>query len=315
MPLISFFFLGLVVVSVMAQVPTLGEKSITAGPEPPSTTLMTSSTPSTTSTTSTTSNTGTSSPISVTNTMSTLSSTSSMNTPNTDRTPLTTKGKSSITPKPNDPGTTTEATTNPKSTTAKPTSGGAGDSIGFIILIIIIIVALAFGVACYVAQKRGRRYSVDFTSRPDEANIPLSTMDPELPLESVPQNGLQTFESIETTEKEPQEAEAKPEEPEEQKAEADKSVVDPSAESVAPAPSADSAEDKPKADVVEQSPAAPAEPSVEEKTDDEGAVSGKTSVESLKETNENNSNNVDLSQKTDMKLSNTFWEVPLNCPV
>lgn len=80
-------------------------------------------------------------------------------------------------------------------------------------------------------------------------------------------------------------------------AEADKSVVDPSAESAAPPPSPDSSEDKPKEDVVEQSPAAPVEPRVEEKTDDEGVVSTKTSVESLKETNENNSNNADVSQK------------------
>lgn len=73
-------------------------------------------------------------------------------------------------------------------------------------------------------------------------------------------------------------------------AEADKAVVEPSAESAAPAP--DSSEDKAKADDVESSPPAP----VKEKTDDEGVVSNKTSVESLKETNENNSNNADFSQ-------------------
>lgn len=80
-------------------------------------------------------------------------------------------------------------------------------------------------------------------------------------------------------------------------AEADKSVVDPNAESAAPTPSPDSAEDKPKEDVTEQSPPAPVEPSVQEKTDDEGAVSNQTSVESLKEANENNSNNADFGQK------------------
>ncbi len=80
-------------------------------------------------------------------------------------------------------------------------------------------------------------------------------------------------------------------------AEADKSAVDASAESAAPEPTPDSPDDKPKEDVVEPSPPAPVEPSAEEKTDDEGIVSTKTSVESLKETNENNSNNADVSQK------------------
>lgn len=85
-------------------------------------------------------------------------------------------------------------------------------------------------------------------------------------------------------------------------AEADKAAIDPSAESTALPPPPDSSDDKPKEDVAEESlpppPApAPVEPTVEEKTDDEGAVSNKTSVESLKETNENNSNNSDFSQQ------------------
>ncbi|XP_037620025.1 major latex allergen Hev b 5 [Sebastes umbrosus] len=191
-----------------------------------------------------------------------------------------------------------------------------GDSTGIIILVVIIIVAVGFGIACYFARKRGRRHSVDFTSRPDEAHIPLSTVEPELPGDAAPQNGLLTFESTEITAKEPQEPEAKPEVQEEQKAEAVKSAADPSAESAAPAPSPDKSEDKPKEDVVaEPSPPAPVEPSVEEKTDDEGVVSNKTSVESLKETNENNSNNADFSQKRDVKRNSLFWDVPLDCPV
>lgn len=245
--------------------------------------------------------------------------------------PLTTKQKSDespgntshttmssvTTPKPKEP--TKKTATNPKpkekTTTAKPkTAAAASDSTGIIILVVIIIVALAFGVACYFARKRGRRYSVDFTSRPDEANIPLSTIEPELPIDSAPQNGLTTFESAETTTQEPQEPEAKPEAQEEQKAEADKPAVEPSAESAPPAPSPDSSEDKPKEDVVEQPPpAAPVEQNVEEKTDDEGTVSNKTSVESLKETNENNSNNV--CQLRDLERSSIFWDVPLSCPV
>lgn len=78
-------------------------------------------------------------------------------------------------------------------------------------------------------------------------------------------------------------------------AEAEESAVDPSAESAAPAPV--SSEDKPKEVAAEQSPPAAKELSVEEKTDDEDLVSNKTSVESLKETNENNSNNADLKEK------------------
>ncbi|XP_069545517.1 translation initiation factor IF-2 [Brachyistius frenatus] len=140
-------------------------------------------------------------------------------------------------------------------------------------------------------------------------------MEPELPVDTVPQNGLQTFESPETTAKEPQEPEEKPEAQEQQKAEPDKSVNDPTAESAVPAPAPDSSEDKPKADVDEQSPPAPVEPSVEEKTDDKGVVSNKTSVELLKEANENNSNNTDFGQKRDVKSMNVFWEVPPDCPV
>ncbi|TDH16332.1 hypothetical protein EPR50_G00018710 [Perca flavescens] len=169
------------------------------------------------------------------------------------------------TPKPIGPKTSKSAATT-KSPTAKPSTG---DSTGIIILVVILLIALVCGVACYFARKRGRRYSVDFTSRPDEANIPLSTVEPELPIDTTSQNGLKTFESAETTTKEEQKPEAKSGVQEEQKAEADKSVVDASAESAAPTPSPNSSEDKPKEDVVEQSPPAPVEPSVEEKTDDE----------------------------------------------
>ncbi|XP_031718833.1 eukaryotic translation initiation factor 4 gamma [Anarrhichthys ocellatus] len=214
------------------------------------------------------------------------------------------------TPKPTTSVTTTNKKNKDKETTAKPAKSTAGDSTGIIILVVIILVALGFGVACFLRNRR-RRNSVNFTSRPDETNIPLNSVEP---IDAVPQNGLQTFESPETT-KEPEEPEAKLEVQEEQKAEAGKSVVDPSAESAAPVPTPDSSEDKPKEDVVEQSPPAPVEPSVEEKTDDEGAVSNKTSVESLKGTNENNSNNAAFSQTRDAQRSINFWDVPLDCPV
>ncbi|KAM3623845.1 uncharacterized protein V6R79_016199 [Siganus canaliculatus] len=199
-------------------------------------------------------------------------------------------------------------------TVAKPLSE-AGDRTGIIILIVIIIVALAFAVGCFFARKRGRRYSVDFASRQDETNIPLSAVEPEMPPETVPQNGLQTFVSPDTAAEEPQQPEKPSEVEEEPTAEADKSAVEPSAEPAAPAPSPESSEDEPKEDVAEQSPPAPVEPSVEEKTDDEGVNSNQTSVESLKEANENNSNNADVSQERDFKPSCLFWDVPLDCPV
>lgn len=67
-------------------------------------------------------------------------------------------------------------------------------------------------------------------------------------------------------------------------AEAEETPANPDAESAGATP------DRPGEDVAEPSPPAATEPSVEEKTDDEGADSNETSVESLKETNANNSN-------------------------
>ncbi|XP_023259997.1 cell wall protein DAN4-like [Seriola lalandi dorsalis] len=224
----------------------------------------------------------------------------------------------STTPKPIVPKRTSATTTKASKTTANPKAQNTNDNVGIIILVVIIIVSVGFGLACFLARKRARRYSVEFTSRPDEANIPLSTVEPVDPADAVAQNGLQTFESLETTTKESQESAAPPEVQEEQKTEADKSVVDPTAaESAAPAPSPDvsGSEDKPKEDVVEQSPPAPVQPSMEEKTDDEGAVSNKTSVESLKETNDNNSNNANFIQITALESSKIFWDIALDSPV
>ncbi|KAK1886849.1 Pheromone-processing carboxypeptidase KEX1 [Dissostichus eleginoides] len=232
--------------------------------------------------------------------------------------------------------TTQAMATKPKTPKPKP-NVEASENTGIIILFVIILFAVVFGVACYCARKRQRSQSVDFTSRPDDANIPFSTFD----VDTAPHKGLQTFES---TTKELQEPEAKPEVQEEQTdghlplpfipfilfiyafpppnlgldndgaallshslqqlhgcgslgtAETDKSVDDPG-ETAALVPPPGSAEGKPKEEAVEQSPPPPVELSVEEKTDDEGVVSNKTSVESLKETNENNSNSADFSQK------------------
>lgn len=224
------------------------------------------------------------------------------------------KGETTALPTPKPGGATKIPTTKDKAkdmVTPKP-AASESDSTGIIIIVVIIIIALVFAVACFFARKRGRRYSVDLTSRPDEANIPLSTVEPELHIDAVPQNGLQTFESVETTEKESQEPETIPEVQEEQKGDADKAVAEPKIESAAPAPSS---VDKSKEDAIDPSPPAPVELSLDEKTDDEGAVSNKTSVESLKETNENNSNNADLTQMTDLMLINNFQDVPLDCLV
>nr|XP_046271657.1 uncharacterized protein si:dkey-27h10.2 [Scatophagus argus] len=322
----SFFFLGLVMASV-----TANETSTTMTGSSPSSREFTtpvylnndapfSATPSlnTKDNTNTTSN--------ITNITSISTTTSSMVISNINGTiiPLTTKDKGNASSQSSTAKITsttlksTRTSKRPTSTTKKQGPGagstaGTSDSTGIIILVVIILVALAFGIACYIARKRGRRYSVDFTSRPDEANIPLSTVEPELPVDAGPQNGMKTFEPEEVATKEPQEPEEKPAVQEEQKAEAEKLLVEASAESAAPVPPPDSSEDQPKEDVVEQSPPAP-EPSVEEKTDDEGVVSNKTSVESLKETNENNSNNAHFSQWRDLN-SNLFWDVPLDWPV
>ncbi|XP_056264710.1 uncharacterized protein LOC130189796 [Pseudoliparis swirei] len=306
---LCFFFLGVVVVSVTAIETTTGNGFPTA-----STTVNLSATVT---------------PVSVTTATSTNNATAkgtmSSNKGSNTSLPSTTKqqgGASTISvneTQSSSPITTTKSNKLSKSTTtiktttktnkdtrntAKTKKSTAVDNTGLIILMVIILIALGFGVTCFVLRKRGRHASVDFTSRPDESNILLRTMEPDLPIDAVPQNGLQTFES---PEKEPQEPEAKPGIQEEQKAEADKSVV----ESAAPAPTPDSSEDKPKEHVVEQSPPKPVEPSVEEKADDDGVVSNETSVESLKEANENNSNNADFSQTRDIN----FWDVPLNCPV
>ncbi|XP_056892520.1 uncharacterized protein si:dkey-27h10.2 isoform X2 [Takifugu flavidus] len=218
----------------------------------------------------------------------------------------TVQPKSTFTPS-HPPATTTSnggnrgrAKTKAPKVTAQPVSE-LDDATGIIILVVIIIIALGFGLACYFARKRGRRYSVDFNSRGDDANIPLSTVEPELTADAVTQNGLKTFENADFSNKE---ADVEP--TVELEAEAEGAAADPSAESAAP----DTAKDEPKAGVVERTPSVPAEMSVDEKTDDEGINSNKTSVESLREANENNSNNGGPRWQRDL-----FWDVPLGVSV
>lgn len=217
------------------------------------------------------------------------------------------------------PTTQTRRTTIQKMTTAKPKSS-KGDRIGIIILVVMILGFLVLGGACYFTRKRSRRYSVDLHSRPDDAQIPLSTVEPEVPADTTPQNGMQTFVSAEPDTKETQEPAAKPEAQDEPKAEPDKPAVaaDPSADPAAAAPTPDSSADKAKEDAAEPTPAAPVVLNLEEKTDDNSStVSNKTSEESLKETNENNSNNAAKAWTAarDWNPGNFFFDIPLNSPV
>lgn len=190
------------------------------------------------------------------------------------------------TPSPNFPPTPAIKTILP---TPSPTSDGSG-SIGIIILVVIIAIALLAALICYVARSKGRRYSMDLSSRPDDVQIPLSTVEHEAPPETITPNGLQFEGTEDTTEKtqETDEPETQGEDKMEQNAETDKSTVDASTECAAPP--TDASEDQSKQDVPEKSPAAPEEPSTEDKADDEGAALN-TSVEPLKERNEPNENN------------------------
>lgn len=74
-------------------------------------------------------------------------------------------------------------------------------------------------------------------------------------------------------------------------ADAEKPAADPPAESAAPEKPPDSEEVKPNGDSVKWKAPAHIELTVEDKTDDEGVNSNKTSVESLREANNSNSNN------------------------
>uniref|UniRef100_A0AAV2LIU3 Calx-beta domain-containing protein n=1 Tax=Knipowitschia caucasica TaxID=637954 RepID=A0AAV2LIU3_KNICA len=137
-------------------------------------------------------------------------------------------------------------------TTPNEASKGS-DGVGYIILVIIIIIALLAGLVCYVARSRGRRYSVDLTSRPDEVQMPLNTVEPEGPVETVTSNGLY----CEGTESITQQAQGPEMTPKvEQKAETEKA-----AESTGCA--ADHNTEERKEDVPEKSPSAPVEPSTE----------------------------------------------------
>lgn len=144
---------------------------------------------------------------------------------------------------------------------------------------------------------------MDLSSRPEEAQIPLSNVEP---VEAVTLNGLQ-FEGTDDSTQEPEDAhepEVKLEDQVKVDAEPEKVAIDEiinvtiDETTECAAPPADASEDQSKPDVPEQSPDAPVEPNEGEKTDDAGAAS--IFVESLKESsevNENNSNCNVLAQR------------------
>ncbi|XP_051939660.1 uncharacterized protein si:dkey-27h10.2 [Hippocampus zosterae] len=184
----------------------------------------------------------------------------------------------------------TESQRDKSTTTAKPSTAKSYETTGILIIILIIVVAIGFGIACYISKRRGRRYAVDFSSRADEASVPLSPVEPMLA--NAPHNGLQTFESGDKRSKEEEKEEAPKQGEDEPKAEAE-------AESASP-PEDDS-----------QNKAKEAEPV---KTDEPGQqISDGTAEESPQ--NENNSNNSDVMQRKDFKSSAVFWEISLDSQV
>ncbi|XP_061778959.1 uncharacterized protein [Nerophis lumbriciformis] len=192
-----------------------------------------------------------------------------------------------------------------KRTTAKPFMKKTYDSTGIIVLVLIIIIAIGFSLACCFVRRRQRRYSVDFHSRPDEANVPLSTVEPEAPVDSASHNGLQTFQSDRKGAKDVGEEQEEPdghktEAVDSQQQQADSASTTPPADDSENKP-ADDSENKPKDDVdAEKGLRTPEEPAEDHVTD--RSLDG-----TPKATNENNSNNTPNSQ-----LSSFFWEVSLD---
>ncbi|XP_077462315.1 uncharacterized protein LOC144078014 isoform X2 [Stigmatopora argus] len=105
-------------------------------------------------------------------------------------------------------------------TTAKPYTTTGYDNTGIIILVLIIVVAIGFIIACYISKRRARRHTMDFMTRADEANIPLSPVEPVSANDNAPKNGLQTFEFGDKKSKIEEKEEAKMEAESEPKAEA-----------------------------------------------------------------------------------------------
>ncbi|XP_076004083.1 uncharacterized protein LOC142996852 isoform X2 [Genypterus blacodes] len=192
-----------------------------------------------------------------------------------------------------------------------------GDTTSIVTIVIILTVVVLVGVIFYFLHRRRRRDTLDFTSRLDEVAIPLSTVEPDVPVDSEAQNGMQNVGSAgagaTSSWATAQEPETKPEGEDEQRADPENSDV---ADGAVSAPSPDGAPDDAIDQSDELSPAAPVEPSPEEQTDDDSTLSNNTSEETLKEPNDNNSNNADVKLNTarDLTSSSIFSEVPLSSP-
>ncbi|XP_037121595.1 uncharacterized protein si:dkey-27h10.2 isoform X2 [Syngnathus acus] len=214
-------------------------------------------------------------------------------TPQTDLRGNTSEGTSNETTPP--PMTTpkiyTTKMTGRQNDKTKPYARRGYDTAGIVILIVIIAVAIGLGIACFISRRRARRYAVDFSSRVDEASVPLSPVEPMLANDSAPHNGLQTFERSKEEEKE--EATTNVEE-DEAKAEAESASLP-----------EDDSQDKDAKDAKDAEPVKPNDPDQQ--------MSDGTVEESPK--NENNSNNSDMTQRKDFKSSTIFWEISLNSPV
>ncbi|KAM9818678.1 uncharacterized protein ACBT44_008831 [Syngnathus typhle] len=211
-------------------------------------------------------------------------------TPRTDLIGNTSEGTSKETTPP--PMTTpkiyTTKMTGRQNDKTKPYARKGYDTAGIVILLVIIAVAVGLGIACFISRRRARQYAVDFSSRADEASVPLSPVEPMLANDGAPHHGLQTFERSK----------------EEEKAEATTNVEEDEAKAEAESPSLpeDDSRDK---DAKDAEPVKPDDP-------DQQMPDG-TVEESPK--NENNSNNSDVTQRKDFKPSTIFWEISLNSPV
>ncbi|KAG9275690.1 hypothetical protein AMEX_G10239 [Astyanax mexicanus] len=166
-----------------------------------------------------------------------------------------------------------------------------------IILVIILCITGAIGFCCY--QNKSRTFSLDRSSKSEDAHIPLSTVEPEV-FEASASKDMETFTATETSgtveSSPPAEAvEKKEEEKAAPAAEAPQPEKESSAESQATVP------------LVEK----PEELTVVDLNDEEQAISNKTSIETLEETpNENNSNN--RAQARVKNANGNFIEINLD---
>ncbi|KAI4893945.1 hypothetical protein NFI96_018671 [Prochilodus magdalenae] len=121
---------------------------------------------------------------------------------NTSPKPLTPTPRSitkKATPGPDKPTTKSISTTkfsttsSTRSSTRSPNKSGHSNAITYIIIFIIVILCLLGAVVyCCFFQNKTRRFSLDHHSKNEDAQIPLSTVEPEV-FEASPPKDMQTF--------------------------------------------------------------------------------------------------------------------------